>query len=91
MYAIARVRSKNQFAKGQSRRDLGVSFKRCGTYFPRMEPNEAILLKCYDSMDNGRARFAPHTSFDEPNSLLNAAPRESIEVRARAFWVSETA
>jgi hypothetical protein len=55
-------------------------------YFPRMERNEAILLKCYDSMDDGRARFTAHTSFEDPNSPLNAAPRESIEVRALVFW-----
>jgi hypothetical protein len=91
MYATVRVRSKNQFAKGQSRRDLGLSLRSCGTYFPRMEPNEAIFLKRYDSMYDGRARFTTHISFDEPNSLPNAAPRESIEVRARAFWASETA
>jgi hypothetical protein len=60
-------------------------------YFPRMERNEAILLKCYDSMDDGRARFTAHTSFDDPNSPLNAAARESIEVRALVFWPLETA
>jgi hypothetical protein len=51
-------------------------------YFPRLQPNEAILLKCYDSNDDGRARFTAHTSFDDPSSPPNAAPRESIEVRA---------
>src|SRR5216683_965837 len=60
-------------------------------YFPRLERNEAILLKCYDSMDDGRARFTAHTSFDDPSSPPNAAPRESIEVRALIFWQSETA
>jgi hypothetical protein len=60
-------------------------------YFPRLERNEAILLKCYDSKDDGRARFTAHTSFDDPSSPLNAAPRESIEVRALVFWASETA
>jgi hypothetical protein len=55
-------------------------------YFPRLEPNEAILLKCYDSKDDGRARFTAHTSFDDPNSPPNATPRESIEVRALIFW-----
>jgi hypothetical protein len=58
-------------------------------YFPRMERNEAILLKCYDSKDDGRARFTAHTSFDDPNSPPNAAPRESIEVRALVFWPPE--
>jgi hypothetical protein len=60
-------------------------------YFPRMEHNEAILLKCYDSKDDGRARFTAHTSFTDPNSPPNAAPRESIEVRALVFWAPETA
>jgi len=60
-------------------------------YFPRMEPNEAILLKCYDSINDGRARFTAHTSFEDPSSPPNAAPRESIEVRALVFWPPETA
>jgi hypothetical protein len=60
-------------------------------YFPRMERNEAILLKCYDSKDDGRARFTAHTSFEDPNSPPNAAPRESIEVRALVFWPPESA
>jgi hypothetical protein len=60
-------------------------------YFPRMERNEAILLKCYDSRDDGRARFTAHSSFEDPNSPLNAAPRESIEVRALVFWPPEIA
>jgi hypothetical protein len=60
-------------------------------YFPRLERNEAILLKCYDSEDDGRARFTAHTSFDDPSSPPNAAPRESIEVRALVFWAPETA
>ena len=58
-------------------------------YFPRMQRNEAILLKCYDSKDDGRARFTAHTSFEDPNSPPNAAPRESIEVRALVFWAPE--
>jgi hypothetical protein len=60
-------------------------------YFPRMERNEAILLKCYDSKDDGRARFTAHTSFVDPSSPPDAAPRESIEVRALVFWPPETA
>jgi hypothetical protein len=60
-------------------------------YFPRMQRNEAILLKCYDSNDDGSARFTAHTSFEDPNSPANAAPRESIEVRALVFWPHETA
>src|ERR1700683_2642988 len=60
-------------------------------YFPRMTRNEAILLKCYDSRDDGRARFTAHTSFEDPNSPPNAAPRESIEARRLVFGPPETA
>src|SRR5271170_8114132 len=60
-------------------------------YFPQMQRNEAILLKCYDSRDDGRARFTAHTSFEDPNSPPDAAPRESIEVRALVFWPTESA
>ena len=57
-------------------------------YFPRVERSEPILLKCY-SKDDGRARFTAHTSFDDPNSPPNAAPRESLEVRALVFWPAD--
>jgi hypothetical protein len=60
--------------------------KHCWYCFPRMERNEAILLKCYDSKDDGRARFTAHTSFEDPSGPPNGAPRESIEVRALVFW-----
>jgi hypothetical protein len=55
-------------------------------YFPYLERTEAILLKCYDSKEDGRARFTAHTSFEDPTSGPEAAPRESIEVRALVFW-----
>ncbi len=58
-------------------------------YFPQLERNEVILLKCYDSKSDGRARFTAHTAFEDPTSPPNAAPRESIEVRALVFWPPE--
>ena len=58
-------------------------------YFPRLEPNEVILLKCYDSKEDGRARFTAHSAFEDPTSAPDAAPRESIEVRALVFWPAE--
>jgi hypothetical protein len=58
-------------------------------YFPRLERNEAILLKCYDSKEDGRARFSAHSAFDDPTSSPDAAPRESIEVRALVFWPAD--
>ena len=55
-------------------------------YYPNLERDEAILLKCYDSKDDGRARYTAHTSFDDPTSGPDAPARESIEVRALLFW-----
>ncbi len=55
-------------------------------YFPRMTRDEVVLIKCYDSATDGRARFAAHTGFDDPNSPPDAAPRESIEIRALVFF-----
>jgi hypothetical protein len=55
-------------------------------YFPDMDVSEALLLKCYDSETDGRARFLPHSAFDDPTSPPDAPPRESIEVRTIAFF-----
>jgi hypothetical protein len=55
-------------------------------YFPRMRPDEAMLLKCYDSAEDGRARFTAHTAFDDPTSPPGAPARESIEVRTLVFF-----
>jgi hypothetical protein len=46
-----------------------------------MTPDEVLLIKGWDSQDDGRARFTPHGAFDLPNTPPDAAPRESIEVR----------
>jgi hypothetical protein len=54
-------------------------------YFPEMTPDEALLLKCYDSATDGRTRFGPHTAFVDPTTPADAAPRESIEIRALVF------
>ena len=54
-------------------------------YFPEMTADEALLLKCYDSATDGRARFAPHTAFVDPTTPANAPPRESIELRTLVF------
>jgi hypothetical protein len=54
-------------------------------YLPEMQPDEALLLKCYDSKTDGRARFAPHTAFDDPTAPADVLPRESIEIRTLVF------
>ncbi len=55
-------------------------------YVPKMERHEAVLIKGYDSLEDGRARFTPHTAFDDPTTPAGAAPRHSIEVRTLAFF-----
>ncbi|MBI3301912.1 MAG: methyltransferase [Deltaproteobacteria bacterium] len=58
-------------------------------YFPYMQPNEVILLKGYDSLEDGRARFTAHTGFDDPTTPPDAAARESIEARTLVFFGPE--
>jgi hypothetical protein len=40
-----------------------------------------LLIKGWDSLDDGRARFTPHGAFQTPETRENAPARESIEVR----------
>ena len=54
-------------------------------YLSNMTPDEGLLLKCYDSKTDGRARFAPHTAFADPAAPAGAPPRESIELRTLVF------
>ncbi|MGH7875421.1 MAG: CmcJ/NvfI family oxidoreductase [Candidatus Binatia bacterium] len=55
-------------------------------YFPDMQPSEAMVFKCFDTMKDGRARWTAHCAFDDPNSPPDAPPRESIEMRTLAFY-----
>lgn len=55
-------------------------------YVSAMKTNEAMLLKCYDSENDGRARFTAYTAFEDPDSSADAPDRESIEVRTLAFF-----
>ncbi|WP_424813200.1 CmcJ/NvfI family oxidoreductase [Roseococcus sp. YIM B11640] len=54
-------------------------------YVPQLRTDEALLIKCYDSKDDGRARFVPHTAFTDPTAPADAPPRESIELRTFVF------
>ncbi|KAI0129077.1 hypothetical protein BJ170DRAFT_654249 [Xylariales sp. AK1849] len=48
-------------------------------------PEEVILIKCFDTKTDGRARRVPHTAFVDPTARDDAPARESIEVRALVF------
>jgi hypothetical protein len=50
-------------------------------YVQAMQPDEFLLLKCFDSRIDGRARFMPHTGFENPACPRDFVARESIEVR----------
>jgi hypothetical protein len=54
-------------------------------YVPDLQPDEAILIKCWDS-DPAKARFAPHTGFEDPTTPPGTKLRESIEFRCIAFF-----
>ena len=56
------------------------------TYFPRMTKDEALLIKGFDSREDGRARFSLHTAFDDPTTPETARPRQSVEIRAFTFF-----
>lgn len=49
-------------------------------YLPDMRPDEAWVFKNYDSAEDGRARFTPHTAFID-TTRAQVAPRHSIEFR----------
>jgi hypothetical protein len=51
-----------------------------------MRRDEALVFKVFDSEKDGRARFTPHTSFEDPTSPPNAVPRQSVEARALVFF-----
>ena len=55
-------------------------------YFARMQTDEVLLIKCFDSAEDGRARFTAHAAFTDPSAPPDAPARESIEVRVLAFF-----
>jgi hypothetical protein len=50
-------------------------------YFSQMQPNEAMLLKCFDTARDGRTRYTAHTGFANSHAPAETPSRESIEVR----------
>ena len=54
-------------------------------YVPEMRTDEAVLIKCYDSAQDGTARFTAHSAFEDPTAPADILPRESIELRTLVF------
>lgn len=62
----------------------------CSWYYKSgLTPDEVLLIKCFDSKLDGRARRVPHTAFEVPNTE-DKEGRESIEVRALVFHEDDT-
>lgn len=55
-------------------------------FFPAMTPDEAVVFKVFDSDPSAGPRFTAHSAFADPTSKPDARPRESIEMRALAFF-----
>jgi hypothetical protein len=57
-------------------------------YFADMQPDEVMLLKCFDSATDGRTRYTAHTGFANPFAAPGTPPRRSIEVRTILSFAS---
>ena len=55
-------------------------------YAPQMQRDEVLLIKGWDSLDDGRARFTPHGAFPLPDHSDTLPPRESVEVRTYVIF-----
>lgn len=55
-------------------------------YYPEMQFDEALLIKTFDSSEQGHARFTLHTSFDLPSAGDDLPQRESLETRCFVFY-----
>ncbi len=56
---------------------------------PEMDRDEVLLIKGWDSRDDGRAQFTPHSAFHQPDEAPDAPARESIEVRTYLIFEEE--
>merc|ERR1719478_1258699 len=54
-------------------------------HYPRMTKDECLLFKTYDKKETV-PRFCFHTAFEDPLTPKDAPHRESIEIRAIAFF-----
>ncbi|THH19322.1 hypothetical protein EUX98_g8798 [Antrodiella citrinella] len=56
-------------------------------YLRGMTPDEFLLIKCYDSQEDGKtALLTPHTAFQDPSTPPDAPLRESVELRLLVFY-----
>jgi hypothetical protein len=53
-------------------------------YASRMQPDEVLAFKLYDS-DASHPQWTGHTAINDPEATADAPPRESIEIRTISF------
>jgi hypothetical protein len=70
---------------GVERKDGGHQWH----YLFEQSPEEVMLIKCFDSKTDGRARRVPHSAFVD-EEFEESEARESIEVRALVFHPNDT-
>lgn len=58
-------------------------------YLYGQRPDEVMLIKCFDSKTDGRARRTPHSAFVN-DATVDEEARESIEIRALVFHPNDT-
>ncbi|CAK1356549.1 hypothetical protein CB0940_12147 [Cercospora beticola] len=56
-------------------------------YASKMQTNEALLIKCFDTKLDEHSRAVPHSAFRAPSD--SGPPRESVEFRCLVFWDSQ--
>lgn len=55
-------------------------------YFSEMTMDETVMIKCYDSLNDGRAKLSGHGAARLLDNPPDAIPRQSIEVRTIGFF-----
>lgn len=56
-------------------------------WFSAMTTDEVVLIKCFDSLDDGRAKYSGHGAAQLATPApAGSLPRESIEIRTIAFF-----
>jgi hypothetical protein len=56
-------------------------------WFPRQQPNEVSMLKCYDSVTDGSvSRWSFHTASVDPTAPPDARCRKNVVVRSYVFF-----
>ncbi|KAK5687515.1 hypothetical protein LTS10_001653 [Elasticomyces elasticus] len=93
---FAKLPEKGQFANASIRKGFGlwnIKYRPSHKWYyaSGMRPEEVLMIKCFDSKMDGRAKRSPHGAFRIEGQDEKAPARESIEVRCLVFWEDQTA